>query len=157
MSVDVTFNNVSPSSARTVLWLEMYPALKTIYLVSRYVLQTVRFEARPRLTITVPNRGGLASYSLVCLIAHFMQVRIEGTSCAEVFHNGWFPSTKRIACQCSRMHLVTPPIFWWKCCDSMQTLTTVTLVSPSVTITVISQRYEFTLLDSTAMLSLATD
>ena len=75
VSMDITVQNESPSSDRTVLWIKEYPLLKTLFMVLKQVLSNYRVSSLPTFEPLSAKTAGLASYSLICMIVSYLQVR----------------------------------------------------------------------------------
>ena len=67
-------NNVI-SSKRTLAWIKEYPELKPLFLVLKHALLSIRFEWDDNYEVLSTVKNGLASYSLVCMIVHYLKVR----------------------------------------------------------------------------------
>ncbi|ORZ25327.1 hypothetical protein BCR42DRAFT_399901 [Absidia repens] len=80
MSIDFTLNNPSPSSDRTILWIQQYPELRPMYLVLKHALLALQ-HPRPNFTPMSSKNNGMASYTLVCLIVNFLEVEAKRHGC----------------------------------------------------------------------------
>ncbi|KAI8093241.1 uncharacterized protein BX664DRAFT_329274 [Halteromyces radiatus] len=80
VAIDITVNNIAPSSNRTSLWIKQYPELKPLYLVLKHALQSVQ-HPRENFMPMSSKSNGLASYALVCLIVNFLSVEAEKLGC----------------------------------------------------------------------------
>ncbi|OBZ88215.1 Non-canonical poly(A) RNA polymerase PAPD5 [Choanephora cucurbitarum] len=75
VSMDITVQNESPSSDRTVLWIKEYPLLKTLFMVLKQVLSNYRVSSLPTFEPLSAKTAGLASYSLICMIVSYLQLQ----------------------------------------------------------------------------------
>ncbi|KAI9308163.1 hypothetical protein BJ944DRAFT_260758 [Cunninghamella echinulata] len=70
-SIDITVNNPSPSSDRTINWKKDYPELTPLYLVLKHALLSIIYPL-DGFQVMSSKLNGLASFSLVCLIMHYI-------------------------------------------------------------------------------------
>ncbi|KAI8390308.1 hypothetical protein BD560DRAFT_6019 [Blakeslea trispora] len=75
VSMDITVQNESPSSDRTVLWIKEYPLLKTLFMVLKQILSNFRVSSLPTFEPLSAKTAGLASYSLICMIVSYLQLQ----------------------------------------------------------------------------------
>ncbi|KAI8341884.1 hypothetical protein BC941DRAFT_449245 [Chlamydoabsidia padenii] len=80
ITIDITANNPSPSSDRTILWLKQYPELRPLYFVLKHALLGLQ-APRPTFQPMSSKFGGMASYTLVCLIVNFLKEEAANHGC----------------------------------------------------------------------------
>jgi DNA polymerase sigma len=56
-------------------WLKEYPLLKPLFLVLKHGLSSLSVDGYPNFFVMDTKRNGVASYSLVCMIVRYLQVR----------------------------------------------------------------------------------
>ncbi|KAI9315390.1 hypothetical protein BX666DRAFT_1962296 [Dichotomocladium elegans] len=71
--VDISIGNASLSSDRTLGWINEFSELKPIYLFLKSILLSVRLKDDPKYEIMSARLSGMAGYTLVCLIVHYIQ------------------------------------------------------------------------------------
>lgn len=76
ISLDITIQGQSYSSNRTSVWLRQYPELKPLFYVLKQALKGTRLWSDPKFDPTSSKDNGLASYSLICMIVSFLQVKL---------------------------------------------------------------------------------
>lgn len=77
ISMDITVQNECFSSDRTAAWIKEYPALKPLFMVLKQAIGNYRVSNMPAFEPLSAKTAGLASYSLVCLIVSYLQVKKE--------------------------------------------------------------------------------
>ncbi|ORX62176.1 Nucleotidyltransferase [Hesseltinella vesiculosa] len=73
LDVDISVNTEHPSTDQTVEWIQRYPPLKPLYLVLKHALLCTQLPNQTGFQAMSSKVGGLAGFSLVCLIVHFLQ------------------------------------------------------------------------------------
>ncbi|KAI8980305.1 hypothetical protein BDB01DRAFT_836835 [Pilobolus umbonatus] len=77
IEVDITCNNDIQSSKRTEQWLSQYPDLRPLFMVLKFALSHIRVDGQRNFSCISAAHGGLASFTLICLIVSFLQLRAE--------------------------------------------------------------------------------
>ncbi|KAI9269280.1 hypothetical protein BDA99DRAFT_504056 [Phascolomyces articulosus] len=75
LTADITAQNNVASSTRTLAWANEYPELKPLFLVLKHALLAIRFDWDPNYEVLSTVKNGLASYSLVCMIIHYLKYK----------------------------------------------------------------------------------
>ena len=84
LTADITAMNNVISSKRTLAWVEKYPELKPLFLVLKHALLSIRFEWDENYEVLSTVKNGLASYSLVCMIVHYLKVNENRDNVREI-------------------------------------------------------------------------
>ncbi|KAI8980306.1 hypothetical protein BDB01DRAFT_797321 [Pilobolus umbonatus] len=77
IEVDITYNNDTRSSKRTEEWLAQYPDLKPLFMVLKFALSHIRVDGQRNFSCISAAHGGMASFTFICLIVSFLQLRAE--------------------------------------------------------------------------------
>lgn len=77
VSADISVANDTISSTRTLQWMQEHKALKPIYLFLKFVLLRIQLADDPNYCLISAKTSGLAGYSLVCMIVHYIKVYIR--------------------------------------------------------------------------------
>ncbi|CAO3622511.1 unnamed protein product [Cunninghamella blakesleeana] len=77
-SIDISFNNTSQSSDRTIIWIKQHPDLVPLYLVLKHSLLSLKHPLK-NFQVMSSKLNGLASYSLICLIVHYLKYQKNDT------------------------------------------------------------------------------
>lgn len=75
VSIDITIDNECFSSDRTAAWVKEYPALKPLFMALKQSIGNFRVSNAPAFEPLSAKTAGLASYSLICLIVSYLQVK----------------------------------------------------------------------------------
>lgn len=75
VSMDITVQNECFSSDRTTAWIKQYPELKPLFMVLKQSIGNSRVSSFPTFEPLSAKTAGLASYSLICMIVSYLQVR----------------------------------------------------------------------------------
>lgn len=77
VSADISIANDTVSSTRTLQWLKEHKELKPIYLFLKFVLLRIQLADDPNYCLISAKTSGLAGYSLVCMIVHYIKVYLD--------------------------------------------------------------------------------
>lgn len=76
MPMDITFQKQIYSTDRTLNWLDEFPHLKPLFMVLKQAIGNFRLTDLPEFKPLSTKVKGLASYSLLCLIVHYLQLSV---------------------------------------------------------------------------------
>jgi DNA polymerase sigma len=77
IAADVCLNTESESTLTTMEWLNFYPDLKTLYLVLKHGLSSLKVDSHLKFHMMDSKSQGIASFSLICLIVRYLQASIS--------------------------------------------------------------------------------
>ncbi|KAI7865571.1 hypothetical protein BDF14DRAFT_1823249 [Spinellus fusiger] len=75
-SLDITVNNPSVSSDRTITWLKKYPEVKPLYLTIKHAFSSIKIKNENMFDLMSSKNSGFASYTIICLIVYYIKTQL---------------------------------------------------------------------------------